>query len=116
MEALQRDDMAALEAVLAEGVRSVSDGGEYAAGQRPVVGRTRVARLFCGLVHKGGAGVSATVRMLNGLPALVAAFAPAHARLAPRGVVACDVDGEGRIRALYIVLASRKLTALMPSA
>jgi RNA polymerase sigma-70 factor (ECF subfamily) len=114
MAALQRDDMTTLETLLADDVRSVSDGGEYAAGQRPVVGRQRVARLFRGLMRKGGHGAGGTVRMLNGLPALVLVFAPPHRRWAPRGVVRCDLDDEGRIRALHTVLASRKLTALAP--
>ncbi|MGD9764388.1 MAG: sigma-70 family RNA polymerase sigma factor [Candidatus Binatia bacterium] len=116
MDALQRDDIAAVEALLADDVRSVSEGGEYAAGQKPVVGRTRVARLYRGLMQKGGAGASGRVRMFNGLPALELTFASPHARLAPRGVVGCDVDGEGRIRSLFIVLASRKLTALADAA
>lgn len=109
--ALAAQDVPAIEALLSDGVRSLSDGGEYASGPRPVVGRNRVARLMLGLArHRPLVGFE--VRLINGLPALIAAFAGRHARLAPRGVIRCDVDVEGRITAFHTVLASRKLTLI----
>jgi RNA polymerase sigma-70 factor (ECF subfamily) len=50
--------------------------------------------------------------VLNGLPAIVADRPPRRAREAPRSVLTCEVDAAGRIRTLYVVVASRKLTAL----
>lgn len=106
-------DAAGVEAMLAESVRAVSDGGgEFAAARAPVVGRAKVARLYLSLAQKYAAGGRLEVRMLNGLPALVLDNPEAPAGWAPRSVLLCDVDGEGRIRAVYSVLASRKLTAL----
>jgi RNA polymerase sigma-70 factor (ECF subfamily) len=111
MTALQADDVPALEALLAEGVRSISEGGEFAAAHNVVAGRPRVVRLVRGLMRHLQGGGSA-VRMLNGLPALVLDLPRRGPRYAPRAVVRCDVDADGRIVALHTVLASRKLTAV----
>lgn len=111
LTALQADDVPALEALLAEGVRSVSEGGEFAAAHNVVAGRARVVRLLRGLVrHLGGSSSSA--RMLNGLPAVLIDFRRAGPRLAPRAVLRVDAGADGRITAIHTVLASRKLTAV----
>ena len=111
MSALQDDDVSALEALLAEGVRSVSEGGEFAAAHNVVAGRGRVMRLMRGLMRHlhGSAG---TMRMINGLPAALIEFPPRGPRAAPRAVLRVDVDAAGRIAAIHTVLASRKLTAI----
>jgi RNA polymerase sigma-70 factor (ECF subfamily) len=66
-------DVAGLERLLAEDVVAWSDGGGKAlAARRPVVGRSRVARLFCGLAaHPRAAGVEVSIRTVNGEPAMV---------------------------------------------
>jgi len=111
MTALQADDVPALEALLAEGVRSISEGGEYAAAHNVVKGRHRVLRLMRGLMrHLGGS--TSIARMVNGMPALMIEFHRTGPRYAPRGVMRVDVDGDGRITAIHTVLASRKLTAV----
>ncbi|MFN8640873.1 MAG: sigma-70 family RNA polymerase sigma factor [Candidatus Binatia bacterium] len=111
MAALQADDVPAMEALLAEGVHSISEGGEYAAAHKVVRGRDRVLRLLRGLMrHLRGSG--AAVRMLNGLPAVVLDFPRRGPRFAPRAVLRCDIAPDGRIAALHTVLASRKLTAV----
>ncbi|MBX3026555.1 sigma-70 family RNA polymerase sigma factor [bacterium] len=111
MSALQADDLPALEALLAEGVRSISEGGEYAAAHNVVAGRPRVLRLLRGLMRHFGQ-TSSAVRMLNGFPALLIEFHRGGPRHAPRGVVAVQTDAAGRITAVHTILASRKLTAL----
>lgn len=111
LTALQADDVPALEALLAEGVRSVSEGGEFAAAHNVVAGRARVLRLLRGLMrYLRGSG--SQVRMLNGLPAVVLDFPARGPRYAPRAVLRCDVGPDGRIVALHTVLASRKLSAV----
>jgi hypothetical protein len=50
--------------------------------------------------------------MLNGLPTRVLAFAHHGPLYAPRAVLRCDVDGDGRIAAFRTVRASRKFTAV----
>ncbi len=111
MSALQSDDVPALEALLADGVRSISEGGEYAAAHNVVAGRQRVLRLMRGLMKHLGGSTSAA-RMVNGLPGVVIDFHRTGPRYAPRAVVRCDIDAAGRITAIHTVLASRKLTAV----
>ena len=110
--ALSTADSAAMEALLADDVRHLSDGGEYAAAHRPVLGRRKVTRLFLGLNRHLGPNVVATVQMLNGLPALVIDFGRHGPRVAPRGVIQFEVGADDRITAVHAVLASRKLTAV----
>src|SRR5262245_40230146 len=71
MIALSNADSAAMEALLADDVRHLSDGGEYAAAHRVVVGRSRVMRLFFGLYRHLGPNSSVRLQTLNGLPALL---------------------------------------------
>ena len=112
LAALASEDSAAMEALLADDVRSLSDGGEYAAAHRPVVGRRRVMRLFFGLNRHLGPNVAAAVRTINGLPGLLIDFGRRSPRVAPRGVMHFRVDAAGRITAVHTVLASRKLSAV----
>jgi RNA polymerase sigma-70 factor (ECF subfamily) len=112
MTALQQDDLPALEALLADGVRSISEGGEYAAAHNVIRGRARVLRLVRGLMRHGLGHGAAAGRFLNGLPAMVIDFDRSGPRYAPRGVVRCDIDPDGRIVALHTILASRKLHAV----
>ena len=110
--ALSGRDSTSMEALLAGDVRSLSDGGEYAAAHRPVIGRDRVMRLLFGLNRHVGPEASARVEVLNGLPALLIEFGVRHPRAAPRGVISLGVDAEGRVTAVHTVLATRKLTAV----
>ena len=112
MIALSSNDVAAMEALLADDIRHLSDGGEFPAAHRPVVGRRKVTRLFFGLNRHLGTGASFSVRTINGLPALLIDFGLRGTRYAPRGVIRADVDLDGRITAVHAVLASRKLTAV----
>ncbi|MFV8753149.1 RNA polymerase sigma factor SigJ [Nannocystaceae bacterium ST9] len=73
MLAVESGEVATLEALLAEDARSWNDGGGRTRTALNVVeGRTRVAKLFTGLIKKGGsAGLRPELRELNGWPALV---------------------------------------------
>ena len=105
-------DMAALESLLSENVRFLSDGaGEFSAAIRPVVGRKQVAALFAGLAKMSAPVVASELRILNGLPALVVERLPAPG-FASRFTLQVEVDDEGRLSHIYSVLASRKLTAV----
>ncbi len=107
------DDVAAVEAQLAEDVVALNDGGgEFFAARRPVVGASRVARLNLGIKRMGPAVSRWEIRLLNGLPALVGERDEASAKDAPRFVLRVDIDAAGKIAALHTVLATRKLTAL----
>ncbi|HEV8324572.1 MAG TPA: sigma-70 family RNA polymerase sigma factor [Myxococcota bacterium] len=113
LDRLAAGDVAGMEVLLAEDVVSLSDGGgEFHAARKPVIGRGRVARFFLGVAERGGRITRLETRLLNGLPALVIERDDLRPGDAPRFVMRCDVDDDGRIVALHSVLATRKLAAL----
>jgi RNA polymerase sigma-70 factor (ECF subfamily) len=110
---LLNQDVAGLETLLAESVRTVADGGgEYTALHGPLEGRAKVALLHLRVAQRRAAGSRIEFRSINGLPALVIRYASAARRQAPRAVLRCDVAADGRITVLHAILASRKLTAI----
>lgn len=110
---LAQGDAPGLEELLAEGVRARSDGGgEFTAARRPIVGRSNVARFLLGLAAKARAVPRVEWRRANGLPALLLSTPEPRPGWAPRVLVQCLVDDDGRISEVLTVLASRKLTAL----
>lgn len=119
--AIARGDVASVEASLAADVRAWSDGGgEFTAARVPIVGRQKVARFFLNVAKRAQMDVRWELRTLNGADAVVFAFAASnaqHAGARPRNeaplvVQLCDVDAEGRVRALYSVLATSKLSGV----
>jgi len=115
--ALASGDVGAAEALLAEPVRALSDGGgETFAARVPVVGVKRVALFYRRLHELGGAADALEVRMLNGLPALVARWNEPRPGSPARLVVRVDVGEDGRVRVVHAVQASRKLVGLPASA
>jgi len=111
--ALATGDVARIEALLAANARNVNDGGgEFHAARRPVVGANRIARFLIGLQRRLGPDATFGVHTINGLPALVLDWPSAPVHVAPRTAVAFEVDEGGRVRAIYAVLATRKLRAL----
>jgi len=113
LRCLLNQDALGLEALLADSVRTMADGGgEYTALHAPLAGRAKVALLHLRVARRRAAGSQIELRSINGLPALVIRYASAERRQAPRAVLRCDVAADGRIVALHTVLASRKLTAI----
>ena len=111
LDCLQAQDARGLEALLAEGVETVTDAaGEYTALATPLAGRERVARLYLmAALHRQAGGTRQEIRLVNGLPAaLITLLAPVR-RQAPRSLLRCELDAEGRIRLVHAVLAPRKL-------
>ncbi|MEO7095550.1 MAG: sigma factor-like helix-turn-helix DNA-binding protein, partial [Polyangiales bacterium] len=109
---LMRQDVAAVEQLLQQGVRALNDGaGEFLAARVPVYGAQKVALMYVKLSRGGAPVVTAEIRDINGLPALVMGYEPStRADLAPRFVLRCDIDAEGRIVDVHTVLATHKLT------
>lgn len=107
-------DEGALAALLTESVRTATDAaGEYTALARPMVGRSRVARLYVrAALHRADAGPTLEVRTLNALPAAVIHLARPVRRLAPRTVIFLDVREDGAIRSIHSLLAPRKIAAV----
>jgi RNA polymerase sigma-70 factor (ECF subfamily) len=111
--ALTNGDVAAVEAQLADSVRTVNDGGgEFFAARVPIHGPQRVARFHFNINQRHGGQGHVAVRLINGLPALVGEFADPRPGEPPRFVLHCEVDGQGRIQTVYSVVASRKLSAI----
>ena len=107
----QRYDAAGIESMLAPSARAFSDGGgECVAPLAPILGRDKIVRMLMKLAERLGPPTRDSFRMLNSLPALVAEVA-APAAWAQRFVFRIDVDADGRVSALYTILATRKLTA-----
>ena len=112
MAALASGDLEALTQLLADDVRTTSDAaGEFLAARKIVTGRDRVVALFRGLAN-GAAPRWTQMRQLNGEPALITELEPGGRRIAPRLVMRVELDGDGRIAAVHLVLASRKLAGV----
>jgi RNA polymerase sigma-70 factor (ECF subfamily) len=103
-----------LESLLAESVRTVTDGGgEYTALTTPLCGRARVARFYLrAALNRVSGGPASEIRLLNGLPAIVITLARPVRRQAPRTVISLQLAPDGRIEAIQTVLAGRKLATL----
>jgi RNA polymerase sigma-70 factor (ECF subfamily) len=113
MTALTSGDVRAVEALLAESVRALTDGGgEFLAARVPIVGPARVARFYWNIAHRHATAIEIDVRMLNGLPAAVIHLGEGLRGTAARFVLRADIDASGRITALHSVLATAKLSAL----
>ncbi|HYR95879.1 MAG TPA: sigma-70 family RNA polymerase sigma factor [Candidatus Binatus sp.] len=114
MASLATQDARAIEKLLADSVRTVTDAaGEYTALAAPLVGRQRVARLYLRAAeHRRTAGARFAIRLINGLPGVVMMLSRPQRRAAPRTVLRCEVSPAGRITELHAILASRKLTAV----
>jgi RNA polymerase sigma-70 factor (ECF subfamily) len=113
LRCLVTQDAVGLEALLVASVRTVADGGgQYTALREPLIGRVKVALLHLRVAKRRSAGARIELRLLNGLPAAVITYASAVRRQAPRAVLRCDVDVDGRIVALHSILAERKLSAV----
>lgn len=98
-------DLASLTELLAEDVVSRADGGgRVAAARHPIRGRDRVARYLRGLVNRPeAAAAKATVREINGTPALL------FTRNAqPIGVLLLE-SREGAITDIYLAVDPQKL-------
>jgi RNA polymerase sigma-70 factor, ECF subfamily len=112
MAAVIAADVARAEALLAADARLLTDGGgEYLAARKPILGPNKIARGLVALARVGQ-GISAELRWINGMPAVVLSDHAAPPRYAPRLVLGVEPNADGRIAAIYVVLASPKLGAV----
>jgi RNA polymerase sigma-70 factor (ECF subfamily) len=113
LDCLVRQDVAGLESLLAESTRTITDaGGEYTALASALVGRGRVASFHLKVAKRRAPISRIEIRTVNGLPAAVIESRTNRLRQAPRIVLRCELDSDGRIRELHSILASRKLAAI----
>jgi RNA polymerase sigma-70 factor, ECF subfamily len=108
---LTEQDVAGLEALLADSVRTITDGGgEFTALHQPMVGREEVMHLHLRVAKRRAAGARIELRQINGEPAVLIEYASAEAKQAPRILMRCELDPRGLIMELHTILATRKLT------
>lgn len=108
---MANQDVQGVEAMLADDVRFIGDGGgKYPTALNIVTGRDAVARLLFGLAAKRMV-VRTAVRMLNGEPAVIAETNPPPG-FAPRFVFRLDLDRDGRVREVHTIVAPGKMTAV----
>jgi RNA polymerase sigma-70 factor (ECF subfamily) len=114
---MMTQDAAGMAAILADDVRSVTDAaGRYTALREPLEGRDRVVRFHLETAKRRAPVSRSELRWINGSLALVVETAPLRPQMAPRLVLRCEVDDDGRIREIQTVLAPDKLTAVRFSA
>lgn len=105
--AAENGDLAALEAVLVDDVVALSDGGGVVhAARKPVVGRTRVARLLVGVVDKFTRGAEHRPVLVNGEAGFVTVRDGTTI-----AVWTVDIGPEG-VRGFYNVLNPQKLSRM----
>jgi RNA polymerase sigma-70 factor (ECF subfamily) len=110
---LVNQDAAGMEALLTNDVRSLTDGGgRYTALREPLAGRRAVIRFHLETARRRAPISSTEFRTINGVPALVVVTRPLRPQMAPRLVLRCEVDADGRIRELHTILNPDKLTAV----
>jgi RNA polymerase sigma-70 factor (ECF subfamily) len=117
VDCLQAGDARGLEEILAASVETVTDAaGEYTALAVPLIGRERVARLYLMAARtRAEGGVRTEIRWVNGLPAALVTVVRPVRRQAPRTLLRCELDAEGRIRLVQAILAPAKLASLRPA-
>jgi RNA polymerase sigma factor (sigma-70 family) len=109
---LEQHDVAGVEALLAEEVKTITDGGgEFRSALQTIVGRDKVSRLYLAIAP-GSEGTHVELRTINGLPAALVRLDTAPKRVARRFIIQVDLNTEGRIANVYLVLSSSKLTAI----
>jgi len=112
LRALEQHDVNTIEALLADDVRTTTDGGgEFRSALRTIVGRQNVTRFYVSVAEHAA---DAKVRMptLNGIPSVVVEIPSPSPGIAPRFTMTAELDRNGKIAHLYVVSATRKLTAL----
>jgi RNA polymerase sigma factor (sigma-70 family) len=110
---MMSQDAAGMEALLTDDVRSLTDGGgQYTALREPLVGRAPVIRFHLETARRRAPVSRTEFRWINGVAAVVVVTRPLRPQMAPRLVLRCEVDPDGRIRELHTILNPHKLTAV----
>jgi len=113
LERLAAHDVAGIEALLAADVRATTDGGgEFRSALRTIVGRDKVMRFFLSIVAFTRDSHVRFARFNAGPGVVVDLRTMPKERLAPRTVMTMNLNADGRIANIYVVSATRKLTAV----
>jgi RNA polymerase sigma-70 factor (ECF subfamily) len=112
LHALEQHDVGAIETLLAEDVRTTTDGGgEFRSALRIIEGRQHVMRFYLAIA---GYAKDGAVRLLslNGFPSVVVDVPAPLPGIAPRLTMTAELNHEGKIAHLYVVSATAKLSAI----
>lgn len=115
---LLEQDMQAIEALLAQDVKGLSDGGgDYYASRVPLLGPARVGLFYSRLMQMKNPIVASEIRVVNGLPTLIAWLDTlGDQKVPPLTTIRVHVGADGRISGVFSQLARRKVTAVQPPA
>ena len=112
LRALQQHDVGAIETLLAEEVRTTTDGGgQFRSALRIIVGREKVMRFYLA-VAVNAAEAAVRQAALNGAPSVVVDIPSPPPGIAPRFTLTIELNREGKIAHLYVVSATSKLAAI----
>ena len=112
LRALERHDVGAIEALLAENVRTTTDaGGQFRSAPRTIVGREKVTRFYLA-VAVNAADAAVRLAAINGEASVVVDIPSPPPGIAPRFTLTAELNREGQIAHLYVVSATRKLSAI----
>ena len=112
LRALQQHDVGAIEALLAEEVRTTTDGGgQFRSALRTIVGREKVMRFYLA-VAVNAADAAVRLAALNGAPSVVVDIPSPPPGIAPRFTLTVELNQEGKISHLYVVSATQKLAGI----
>lgn len=110
---MMQQDAAGMAALLADDVRSITDGGgRYTALREPLAGKAAVVRFHLETARRRAPVSDSEIRLLNGAAALIVETRPLRPQMAPRLVLRCELDDDGLIREIQTILAPAKLTAV----
>jgi RNA polymerase sigma-70 factor (ECF subfamily) len=117
LRCMSTQDVAGMEALLAEDVVTLNDtNGRYPAAGVPVAGANKVARFHAGIADLRKQLPRIEVRSLNGAPAVVCSYEPPVSdRFAPAFITLGELDENGRIRRIYTLLNPEKISRFIPS-
>jgi RNA polymerase sigma-70 factor (ECF subfamily) len=112
LRGLEQHDVGAIEALLAEDVRTTTDGGgQFRSALRTIVGREKVMRFYLAVAVSAADG-AVRVAALNGVPSVVVDIPSPAPGIAPRFTLIAELNRDGKIAHLYVVSATPKLVAI----
>ncbi len=113
LAAIADGDAERLAALLREDVLVRNDAaGEYKAARKLIYGRESVVKLLLGITQGRPLADWAELREVNGEPALVAVFPLRDPKFATRSLTRLELDEQGAIREVQLIVASRKLQGI----
>ena len=113
VQSLALGDVDKLESLLCHDVQLLTDSaGEYKAARRTIFGAVDVIKLLQYLRSVRSLPRAMAMRLLNGSASIVFVFPVDTKGFADKVVLSLDVNRDGRIRRIYSIQATRKLTGL----